>query len=89
VVTPDTGPGSRAITACPDTQKALSGGLVAPFRQAPQERERSRPGARFFLYRPFHGDLRGFWLIYYVLVIPLLLLTFSRMPSVSVSRALC
>ena len=43
------------------TPKTLPEALVAPFRQTPQQRERSRLGARvFFVRRPFRGDLRGF-----------------------------
>ena len=48
---PATGP-TAGLSACSDTEKPLPEALVAPFRQTPQQRERSRlrtlTGARQF-----------------------------------------
>jgi hypothetical protein len=53
---PATQPDSRAISI-PDTEKPLPEALAAPFRQTPQQRERSRLGLdRILAVEPFHSD---------------------------------
>jgi hypothetical protein len=42
---PATGP-TAGLSACSDTEKPLPEALVAPFRQTPQQRERSRLALR-------------------------------------------